>query len=109
MPKFKSLILEREDFRVTLDYVGEGVCGDYDPDDEQDEPRLRFYCDKLSRAYGEWCEVDDASYCTLFTITDPPITLLKFMLLILDVIESEASPRRSLQLLTHKTVEDLND
>jgi len=106
MDEFKALVLERGDFRVTLDHIGEGVYGDYDPEDEQDERRLRFYCDKLDRAYGSWEEVEDSSYCTLLNPDMPPITLLEYMLLILDVLESEERPRRRLELLTNVTMED---
>lgn len=104
---FVPIILEMGEYRVSMDDIGEGIYGDYDPDDEQDERRLRFYCDKFDRAYGEWVDVEDASYCTLFTPEDKPITLLKFMLLIFEVLESGEGVKRNLEWLTHKTAKDL--
>jgi hypothetical protein len=44
---------------VEVEHAGEGWSGDYDPDDPNDEPLLRFYVMRD----GE--QVDDASYCTL--------------------------------------------
>jgi hypothetical protein len=43
---------------VELDDIGEGLSGDYDPDDKDDVPLLRFTVLKDNEP------VDDASYCT---------------------------------------------
>lgn len=48
--------------RVDLVNLYEGWCGDYDPDDPEDENLLRF--DVYTRENGEWIEVNDSSYCT---------------------------------------------
>ena len=42
--------------------AGEGICGDYDPEDPDDIPLLRF--DIYIKKDGEWEPVEDASYCT---------------------------------------------
>lgn len=42
--------------------AGEGICGDYDPEDPMDENLLRFDISWKNR--DEWEEVEDASYCT---------------------------------------------
>lgn len=55
--------------RVCWDDIGEGICGDYNPDDPDDIPLLRFYVDIFRD--GQWEEVEDASYCTLMPVTTP--------------------------------------
>ena len=43
-------------------YLGEGLCGDYNPDDPEDIPLLRF--DAYIKDEGQWTPIEDASYCT---------------------------------------------
>lgn len=59
--------------RVCWEDIGEGICGDYDPDDPDDIPLLRFYVDIFRD--GKWEEVEDASYCTQMPVTTPKPTL----------------------------------
>lgn len=47
--------------------AGEGFCGDYDPQDPDDVPLLRF--DIYIRYGDQWEPVEDASYCTLMPAT----------------------------------------
>ena len=60
--EFEGVVVVRDNVRVTLNWIGEGVNGDYDDSDPNDEPLLRFDVDKFEE--GEWTSVDDASYCT---------------------------------------------
>lgn len=55
--------LTQGNVRVELESIGEGLGGDYDPDDPGDVELLRFTV--LRREDGEWEQIDDASYCTL--------------------------------------------
>jgi hypothetical protein len=66
--------------KVELEHIGEGMSGDFDPDNADDAPLLRFTVlqrievDHGDRVMSEWEQVDDASYCTLLradTITSP--------------------------------------
>lgn len=57
-----ELRLERGDVAVTLEYIGEGNDGDYDPDDAGDEPLMRIGVQR--RVDGTWEDVEDSSYCT---------------------------------------------
>lgn len=50
------------EMKIVLEYLGEGVCGDYDPLDKEDEPLMRFTLYKMEGA--DWEEIDDTSYCT---------------------------------------------
>ena len=45
-----------------LEYIGEGFDGDYDSEDKDDSPLIRFSCFYL--VDGEWWELNDSSYCT---------------------------------------------
>lgn len=60
--------VECENVAVSLEYIGEGYCGEYDPDDPADIPLLRFYVEKRRveepEVFGEWEDIEDASYCT---------------------------------------------
>ena len=54
--------------------AGEGVCGDYDPDNPDDIHLLRF--DIYVKRNGTWEVVDDASYCTTVSIDTDRDTLI---------------------------------
>jgi hypothetical protein len=58
--------LDYEDIRVSLEYIGEGFNGDYDPENETDKPLLRFYIDQ--KVDGEFEGLEDASYCTNISV-----------------------------------------
>ena len=48
--------------------AGEGICGDYNPEDPDDIPLLRF--DIYIKQGDDWEPVDDASYCTRMPVTE---------------------------------------
>ncbi len=54
---------ENDEFKVVLTYIGEGHFGDYNDEDEEDEPliRLDVYC---KDEYGEWDDEVIYSTCT---------------------------------------------
>ena len=53
----------RGDVMVQLEWIGEGLNGDYSSNDPQDEPRMRFtVCERVSK--NEWVDIENASYCT---------------------------------------------
>ena len=63
-----SVTIEGNGVRLDLDSIGEGFCGDYDPDDPTDRELLRFDVYKWagpdSDYHDNWEPLDDASYCT---------------------------------------------
>ena len=78
-PDAETLLrIEDDVIRVEFVYIGEGICGDYNPEDPDDVQLLRF--DVSIRDNGEpdneWVEVDDASYCTTIK-KDTPMDVLK--------------------------------
>ena len=56
--------LVRGDVKIDLSNLGEGLGGDYNPENENDVNLLRFDIDKYDRAEQRFVGVEDASYCT---------------------------------------------
>lgn len=59
--------LFRDNVKVEWEFIGEGLCGDYQPDNPDDVALLRFYVSVLRD--GSWVEKEDASYCTQFPVS----------------------------------------
>jgi hypothetical protein len=55
--------LIRDNVKVELEDIGEGISGEYDENNPEDVSLLRFYV-SVRGEDGEWEAVDDASYCT---------------------------------------------
>ena len=55
--------------KLELQNIGEGLAGDYDPNDPNDVPLLRFYLSR--RTHGDWEEVESASRCTMIDARAP--------------------------------------
>lgn len=49
-------------FAVSVEWIGEGEDGDFDPEDPADMPLLRFDAQRLVN--GQWEDIPDGSYCT---------------------------------------------
>lgn len=60
------MVYESNGIRVELESIGEGVNGDFDPNDPDDIELLRFF---IYRHDGiDWVPVDDATYCTVLPV-----------------------------------------
>ena len=59
--------------KVEIEWIGEGLEGDYYDDDPEDIPLLRFSVYRREEG-GEWEAVDDSSYCTQLSATVHPDT-----------------------------------
>ena len=59
-----NIAIYNDVLRVEWYNAGEGLCGDFNPEDPEDENLLRFdvYCKYTDSE--DWVPVDDASYCT---------------------------------------------
>ena len=66
---FEDVELIEGNHRVTWTWLEEGWYGNYDADDPDDVPLLRFDC--YRKVKGEWESMDDASYCTRMPIDCP--------------------------------------
>ena len=88
---------------VSLDYIGEGRDGDYQPDDPDDYPHLRFdiyrkyeegmeiplyVFDVDAYTHGDWMAVLDASYCTALNANEKRAMLENYAKQILIEVES---------------------
>jgi hypothetical protein len=59
----EPVTIEGDGVRAEWVNIGEGVCGDFNPDDPEDVNLLRFDISYLTKD-NQWEEVEDASYCT---------------------------------------------
>ena len=62
-----------DDYKVAWEDLGEGLYGDYDPENANDTAMLRF--DVYRMVSGEWEPMEDASYCTMMPTDTPKETL----------------------------------
>lgn len=71
MDDFIIASAHRGNVTVQFENLGEGHCGDYNPDDPDDENLLRF------TVYMDGEEVEDASYCTTIPANTDVIVVTK--------------------------------
>jgi hypothetical protein len=99
-----DLELTRGDVRVELEWIGEGWCGDYDAEDPDDDPLLRFSVYGRQKALpedsglevlrdedAEWVPFADASYCTQLPATLPEAEQRKALEYLMDEVYAPAS------------------
>ena len=72
--------IENDIIRADWYDAGEGICGDYNPEDPDDIPLLRF--DIYKKEGEDWVGVDDASYCTRMPATERLETLTRSLYII---------------------------
>lgn len=121
--EFKDIEVVSENglVKVVLEYIGEGYQGDYDPEDSEDEPLLRYTLyrkndgnDDLGNVAedggNEWCTVHDGSYCTMLSVNDDRDKLVqaaKSMLLqVEDGLTSCNRQKRLYEWLSHFSIND---
>lgn len=80
--------------------IGEGWDGDYNPNDPDDTPLLRF--DTYRKNGDEWEPIDDGSYCTAMPVGTPDNILLRALQLIVADLNAvvDLSPKRALEALS---------
>jgi len=106
--KFKEVSLKRGNVEVTLDWIGEGWEGDWNPADPEDGPLLRF------DVYHKGEAVDNASYCTRLRATDSRAILKRAVKVIMDEVfdplqgEVPCSIKKTCEYLSWLCVEDFN-
>ena len=94
---FQDLEFSRKGLIVVFEYIGEGFSGDYDENDPDDDPLLRFSCFRIEG--GERVEIPDSSYCTLLPTNTRKEHLEQASKSILDALELP-SPKRELERLS---------
>ena len=85
--------LHRANMTAYWEDIGEGMSGDYVPNDPNDVPLLRF------TIYKDGEPMDDGSYCTLMPTDTPAAILQRGLQLILDAAEGP-NPKRALEELS---------
>lgn len=88
------------EFAVEVSWIGEGQDSDYDPEDPDDVPLLRFDAERL--VDGVWEEVPDGSYCTqvpAWCTNEQARALARMLAQRLDV-EGGSHPKRLLEQLS---------
>lgn len=105
----------RGNVMVEFKYVGEGVEGDFNPNDRYDMPFLRFYLYIWRRAaddidpeqtnyeYGDWEYIEGASACTLIDARSPEDVVKAHAQTILDAVGHLDSAR-----VPNNVLEDLS-
>jgi hypothetical protein len=93
-----DLRLERGDVAVTLEWIGEGSDGDYDPTDSGDEPLMRIGVER--RVNGAWEAVDDASYCTNISARASQKGMVLAMQYVLEQVPAAGSIKRLMERMS---------
>ncbi len=82
----RGIWVGRDRLAVELDFQGEGLDGDYDPNDPDDIPLLRF-CVLGKTLEGEWVELDETSQCTELSADLPWLIRLRAAAHIFEQVE----------------------
>ena len=86
--------------KVELEWIGEGLDGDYNHEDTSDVPLLRFTVYK--KINDQWEAIDDASYCTLLPATITVETATKAAGYILSQVEDTVLEGGSIKKICEK-------
>jgi hypothetical protein len=84
--RFEPVAVEEDGVKVEYDWMGEGDNGDYQPDNPEDKPLLRFTVYQLKGA--TWHPVEDSSNITLLPITTSEEILGKLARYILNIVKN---------------------
>lgn len=76
---------------VVWEDIGEGWDGEYDPNDDNDEPLLRFTVYRNSfvtggSRSGGWEQVDNASYCTRMPVNADEFVLVRELHFMMELV-----------------------
>ena len=85
----------RDRVKVSLVNLGEGVSGDYNPEDPEDENLLRF--DVSVYEDGQWQEVPNASYCTNIRADLAPERHVHYLGVIMDAVYDNVMGDKSIK------------
>ena len=77
-------VLEDGNVKVEWMELGEGLDGDYDPENPDDVELLRFDVYVQKNKWGDWEAPPDSSYCTRVPVSSTPEERAKLLKLIMD-------------------------
>ena len=107
--EFKDIEVVSENglVKVVLEYIGEGYQGDYDPEDSEDEPLLRYSLYRKNDD-DDWDAVDDGTYCTYLSVNDDRDKLVQvantILLQVKDGLTSYNRQKRLYERLSHISI-----
>ena len=88
------------DVKVEVEWIGEGIQGDYDEDDPDDMPLLRFTV--YERNANDWEQISDASYCTNLPATVHPDVAKRACKYIMDWVEAPVKEGYSIKKICER-------
>src|ERR1035438_10070773 len=96
----EGVSLIRGDLRLDWDELGEGISGDYDPDNPADVELLRFTLYHIED--NEWAEIDDASYCTNVSVATDTVGRQRLLVGLMDEFFPAAGSGNSVKKLAER-------
>ena len=87
-----DVMYDIDGYGIEFTQIDEGNSGDYDPEDPNDVPRLRFYCHKIID--GEYVEIEDTSHCTMLTPLASEAVLQRYAELVANAVDSAYTKHR---------------
>jgi hypothetical protein len=103
--------LVKDTVKVEWDELGEGISGDYNPNDKEDIELLRFTVSKWIDDH--WEQLDDCSYCTQMPVSATPEERLIGLRIILDhvyePITNGNNPKKLCEFLSWISMASLKD
>lgn len=94
------MYLIKENVKVELEYIGEGIYGDYNEVDPNDTQLLRFSV--WVKDGEEWVEVEKASYCTQVIVETPEKIQKKIVQHIMDYVFINIRAGRSVKTICER-------
>jgi hypothetical protein len=105
LPVGTHAIYDSGNRRVEVEWIGEGVDGDFDPSDPEDYPHLRF--NVMEYCGDEWEQIDDTSYCCQVDARSSDEVKLALAKLVLDTVGDDPHPKRACERLSWTTLADV--
>jgi hypothetical protein len=86
---FEEIEVHNKKFSIALSYIGEGINGDYDSENPEDVPLLRYdVCEKVD---GEWEPLHNGSACCQLIASEKRSDLKKAAKEMLNIITNADS------------------
>jgi hypothetical protein len=103
---FDEITVENKKFSLTLDWIGEGIFGDYDNEDANDAPLLRYWVSQ--KIDGVWDDVHNGSACCLLKASDKRKDLKKAAKIMLDLVTNAGEDKLNsiVQMISHVEIID---
>jgi len=91
--------------KIVWEHLGEGRFGDYNPDDSEDDPLMRFTVLIYSNKEKDYVPVEDGSYCTLIEVDKATAFELEILgQMILTSFKNSTNPKRTLEAASWLTI-----